>query len=180
MLIKTRQLLTAVLILLIYSSCDNNPSLKNKAERFIKDSLLTSIIDRNTFSIATIRLDSIFQNTILRAEKLRYSEELEDYQIRRHNVQLAFETLENQSLKNQEAYKLKLEEYKLTESYLNENIAHLIKAIDSLNKQLLLQDSLHHIDASITYNVKSKPGESIFDSTLLSFYPKTGRFQKLR
>ena len=77
---KLRHILVIVIAASLSIGCKNEPSLKDKAEKFVKDSVLTSFNDPKSFELVSITIDTFKTKDALKNTQdfLKYASDKED------------------------------------------------------------------------------------------------------
>ena len=77
---KLRHILVIVIAASLSIGCKNEPSLKDKAEKFVKDSVLTSFNDPKSFELVSITIDTFKTKDALKNTRdfLKYASDKED------------------------------------------------------------------------------------------------------
>ena len=77
---KLRHILVFAFAASFFIGCKNEPSLKDKAEKFVKDSVLTSFNDPKSFELVSITIDTFKTKDALKntLDFLKYASDKED------------------------------------------------------------------------------------------------------
>ena len=177
---KLRHIFPFAFVALLFIGCGSNElSLKQKTEKFIKDSVLTSFNDPKSFELVSIKNDSVSNHLFILQNKGDYLDQLKS-----QNSKLSLNRLQMISDKMESTGtaldKQILDGGKSIDSNINKTISIINESIERCDKQLLIPDSLHHINVEIRYRAKNKMGALALDNMLLSYYPKTNNFEIVR
>lgn len=177
---KLRHIFPFAFVALLFIGCGSNElSLKQKTEKFIKDSVLTSFNDPKSFELVSIKNDSVSNHLFILQKKGDYLDQLKS-----QNSKLSLNRLQMISDKMESTGtaldKQILDGGKSIDSNINKTISIINESIERCDKQLLIPDSLHHINVEISYRAKNKMGALALDNMLLSYYPKTNNFEIVR
>ena len=177
---KLRNIFPFSFAVLLFIGCGSiGLSLKEKTEKFIKDSVLTSFNDPKSFDLVSIKNDSVSNNLFIMQKKGDYLDQLKS-----QNSKLSLNRLQMISDKMESTGtaldKQILDGGKSIDSNINKTISLINESIDRCDKQLLIPDSLHHINIKVSYRAKNKMGALVLDNMILFFYPKTNNFEIIR
>lgn len=176
---KSRNILLFAFAASLFVGCKNESSLKDKAEKFVKDSVLTTFNDPKSFELVSIKTDSVSNHLFILHEKGDLLDELktENSKLSSNRLEMISDKMESTGTALDKQI---LDSGKLIDSDINKTISLINKSIEFCDKHLLIPDSLHHINVEVNYRAKNKLGALILDNMLLYYHPKSKSFEVVR
>jgi len=151
---ELRHILSIAFAAFSFIGCSNNePSLKDKAEKFVKDSILTNFNDPKSFEFVSFKIDTITGKS------------MDDNYREFHKINFS-DTLK--------------ESFKDTTSFLRRDYESNKTALEHLDKFPTKSDSIINVNIAINYRAKNKMGALMLDNMLLFYHPETKAFEVIR
>lgn len=174
-----RHFLLFAVAVFLFVRCSNEATLNERAEKFVKDSVLPSFNDPKSFEFVSIKPDSVSNHLYILQKKGEYLDELkiQNNKLKSNRLQMISDKMESTGTS---VDKQILDAGQLIDSNIHKTISLINESIDRCDKQLLIPDSLHHINIEVSYRAKNKMGALVLDNMLLFYHPENKSLEVVR
>lgn len=163
---KIKTIISVLFLTVSFIACDKN-NLKDKTEKYVKDSLMDKFNDPKSFEFVSIKFDTIYSHSMIKSEIEKIKEEMKNQEAKNQFNKIEMSTADKDDIPA----------YKKIDSLGNYTISILKKSLIDTESKLFDKDSIHHINININYRAKNRLGALTLDNMFLIYHPFKDSFE---